>query len=71
VPVLLGDLAFHVVCAPRCRACDASLTEIDEQCWTFDGQVVWSPSGYALQPTEHWCDSCRELHDRDIAFAQD
>jgi hypothetical protein len=44
---------------------------VDEQRWTFDGQVVWSQTGYALRPTELWCDSCRELYERDIAFAQD
>jgi hypothetical protein len=70
-PVRLADLAFHAVCAPRCRACDVSLTDVDEQRWTFEGQVLWGRDGYHLQPTELWCDACRELHERDIAFAQD
>ena len=70
-PVLLGDLAFHMVCAPRCRACNTSLTDVDEQHWSFDGQVVWGQAGYTLKPTELWCDNCSELYDRDIAFAQD
>ena len=70
-PVLLGDLAFHMVCAPRCRACNISLSDVDEQHWSFDGQVVWGQAGYTLKPTELWCDNCRELYDRDITFAQD
>jgi hypothetical protein len=57
--------------APRCRACDASPIEIDEQRRTYDGRVVWDQSGYTPQSTEHWCESRRELHARDIAPAQD
>jgi hypothetical protein len=71
VPVLLGDLAFHPFCAPRCRACDVSLADVGEQRVTYEGHVVWGQTGYSLRPTELWCDSCRELHERDIAFAQD
>jgi hypothetical protein len=70
-PIRLGDLAFHAVCAPRCRACQSSLAEADEQRFTYDGQVVWGQSGYTLRPTELWCDNCRELYERDVAFAQD
>ena len=70
-PIRLGDLAYHPICAPRCRACDASLADIDESRWTYDGQVFWGQGGYQLRPTELWCDNCRELHDRDVAFAQD
>jgi hypothetical protein len=69
--VRLGDLAFHVVCTPRCRACQRLLSESDEQRWSYDGQVVWSQSGYTLHPTELWCDTCQELYERDVAFAQD
>ena len=69
--VWLGDLAFHTVCTPRCRACQSLLTAADEHRWTYDAQVVWGQGGYSLRPTELWCESCRELHDRDIAFAQD
>ena len=69
--VRLGDLAFHPVCTPRCRACDNELSEADEHRWTYDAQVVWGLGGYSLRPTELWCDACRELHDRDVAFAQD
>jgi hypothetical protein len=70
-PVWLFDLAFHEVCAPRCRACRSRLTPDDEHRWSYSGRVVSSQSGYATQPTEYWCDDCRELHDRDLAFAQD
>lgn len=69
--VRLGDLAFHAICTPRCRACDGQLTEADEHRWSYDGQVIWSQGGYQLRPTELWCETCRDLHDRDIAFAQD
>jgi hypothetical protein len=70
-PVWLGDLAFHEVCTPRCRACQRSLSEVDEPGWSYDGRVVWGQGGYSLRPTELWCDACRELHDRDVTFAQD
>jgi hypothetical protein len=70
-PVLLGEISYHLVCAPRCRACQASLADLDEQRWTYDGQVVWGQDGYTLRPTELWCDTCRETHGRDVAFAQD
>lgn len=70
-PVHLFDLAFHEVCAPRCRACGNRLSAADEHRWSYDGQVVWGSGGYSLRPTELWCDDCRELHERDLAFAQD
>jgi hypothetical protein len=70
-PLWLGELAYHEVCAPRCRACQGSLSDTGEQRWTYEGRVVWSAAGYGVQPTEHWCDACRELHERDLAFAQD
>jgi hypothetical protein len=70
-PLWLGELAYHEVCAPRCRACSGSLRDNDEQRWSYDGRVVWGPTGYSTQPTEHWCDTCRELHERDLTFAQD
>ncbi|MCC6176757.1 MAG: hypothetical protein IT305_15720 [Chloroflexi bacterium] len=70
-PIWLADLVFHDVCTPRCRACGARLTAEDEHRWSFDGQVIPSQFGYALRPTEFWCEDCRELHDRDLAFAQD
>ena len=69
-PVLLGDLAFHPVCAPRCRACDSSLTDLDEEGVTYSGQVSWDRTGHHVRPTEPWCDSCRRLHERDTAPAQ-
>jgi hypothetical protein len=69
--VRLGDLAFHAICTPRCRACQNLLTEADEHRWSYDGQVVWGQEGYSLHPTELWCDNCRELYERDVAFAQD
>lgn len=47
------------------------LIDDEETRWTFDGQVVWGQGGYSLRPTEHWCDACRVLHERDVAFAQD
>ena len=70
-PVWLFDLAFHQVCAPRCRACGGRLTADAEDRWSYGGTVVSSQSGYALRPTEFWCDGCRDLHDRDHTFAQD
>jgi hypothetical protein len=70
-PVMLFDLAFHEVCAPRCRGCGARLTVDAEDRWSYDGRVISSRTGYALHPTEFWCDGCRELHERDLAFAQD
>lgn len=70
-PVYLGDLAFHPICAPRCRACDSVLSDTDDPHWTYEGLVVWEPTGYVLRPTESWCEGCAELHDRNIAFAQD
>jgi hypothetical protein len=69
--VRLGDLAFHAICTPRCRACQRLLSEADEQHWSYDGEVVWGQGGYSLRPTELWCDNCRELYERDVAFAQD
>ena len=71
LPVRLGDLAFHSVCVPRCRGCDVSLADAEEQRWTFDGQAHRSRDGYQLPPTEEWCDGCRELHDRDFTFARE
>ena len=70
-PIWLGDLAFHEVCSPRCRACGSRLSDADEARWSYDGHVVPSQAGYALHPTEFWCDDCRELHGRDLVFAQD
>jgi hypothetical protein len=70
-PIWLYDLAFHEVCAPRCRACLRRLTPAEEHRFSYDGNVVSNPGGYSLRPTEFWCDDCRELHDRDLAFAQD
>jgi hypothetical protein len=70
-PVWLYDLAFHEVCAPRCRACRSRLTDTDEHRWSYNGRVVSSQAGYSLHPTEFWCDDCRELDGRDLAFAQD
>lgn len=70
-PVHLGELAYHPVCAPRCRACDTVLADSDGQHWTYDGLVSWGPNGYVLRPTELWCEGCAELHERDLAFAQD
>ncbi|MCC7371573.1 MAG: hypothetical protein IT306_24350 [Chloroflexi bacterium] len=70
-PLRLGDQAYHEVCAPRCRACNGSLSAQDEPRWSYEGRVVWGASGYTVRPTEHWCDTCRELHERDLAFAQD
>lgn len=69
--VHLSELSFHEVWAPRCRACGDALTESDERHWTFDGKVVWNRDGYSVQPTELWCERCCDLHDRDVAFAQD
>jgi hypothetical protein len=70
-PVWLSDLAFHEVCAPRCRACQSRLTPDDEHRFSYDGNVVSNALGYSLRPTDFWCDDCRELHDRDLTFAQD
>ena len=70
-PVWLYDLSFHEVCAPRCRACRSRLTGDQEHRWSYNGRVVSHPAGYALQPTEFWCDDCRELDGRDLVFAQD
>ncbi len=70
-PISLGDLAFHEVCTPNCRACNRRLTDADDPRWSYEGTVVWGQGGYRLNPTELWCESCRELHDRDVAFAQD
>jgi hypothetical protein len=70
-PIRLFDLAFHELCAPRCRACGSRLTTGAEERWSYDGKVVSSTIGYSLHPTEFWCDGCRELHERDNAFAQD
>jgi hypothetical protein len=70
-PVLLFDLAFHAVCAPRCRACGIRLTADAEDRWSYDGTVISVRTGYTLRPTEFWCDGCRDLHERDHAFAQD
>ena len=69
--IRLGDLAFHSVCTPHCRACQRKLTDSDEHLWSYDGQVVWGQTGYTLRPTELWCADCQELHGRDVAFAQD
>jgi len=70
-PIWLYDLTFHAVCAPRCRACDVRLTAEAEDRWSYHGTVVSGRSGYMTRPTEFWCDGCRELHERDLAFAQD
>ena len=70
-PVSLFDLAFHEVCAPRCRGCAIRLTADVEDRWSYDGKVISSNSGYTLHPTEFWCDDCRDLHERDQVFAQD
>ena len=70
-PVWLYDLAFHEVCAPRCRACQSPLTAADEHRFSYDGNVVSNAQGYSLRPTEFWCDDCRELHDRNLVVAQD
>ena len=69
-PVRLFDLAFHEVCAPRCRACGSRLTADAEDQWTYHGKVMSDISGYSLNPTEFWCDGCRDLHGYDDAFAQ-
>lgn len=70
-PVWLFDLAFHQACAPCCRACGRHLTADAEDRWSYDGKVVSGQAGYAIRPTEFWCDDCRELHGRDLTFAQD
>ena len=69
--VWLYDLAFHAICAPSCRACGSRLTADGEDRWTYHGTVVSGRTGYTLRPTEFWCDGCRDLHERDYAFAQD
>ncbi len=69
--VWVYDLAFHEICAPSCRACGSRLTADAENRWSYQGAVVSVQAGYGLRPTEFWCGGCRELHERDDAFAQD
>lgn len=69
--VRLHDLAFHEVCAPRCRTCGERLREAGTDAWTYDARVVSAHHGYRLEPTEFWCQSCWELGARSETYAQD
>ncbi len=55
----IGDLRYHVACAPVCATCGRTL-HTGAIGWEMQGDVVSTSFGYTVRPKSVWCPDCLE-----------